>query len=182
MATSTETSARYRLDEHPAVVAAQARLGPLRDERRRLEAERARAWELTGADWRSDRPDPRLDAPEEERIGARQRLVELDRELAGLRVREIPAERALRAATDTARADGLRAVNEERRRVVARLASALARCEQVNREALALDERARAIGGVFVTPTGWHELREDTPTEATRLSAWKYAMASEGLL
>jgi hypothetical protein len=52
----------------------------------------------------------------------------------------------------------------------------------VNAELLVLDERARAVSAMYALQCGWHELREDSPTEATRLSAWRRSMREHKLL
>jgi hypothetical protein len=170
------------VETHPAVLGARAKLDPLREQRASLEAERRRAFALTGAaGWLSGAPDPRLTATEEERLLAQSRLAEIDLALLKLRAQEAPAARSLAAAVVAARRELLETVDVERRKAVAKLDEILARAARANAELLALDEKARAVAQHTV-PSGWHELREDSPTEATRLSAWRRSMREHKLL
>jgi len=166
---------------HPAVVAAEQALAPLRARRAALEQERTLAWRRGGSgNTFTDQP---IEHASEEEIGlARIRLPEIDIELRRLRAEEAPAERALRAATLQARTDLLAAVDVERRKVVARLDRKLREAEAVNAELIVLDEQATLVGGNFTALAAWPELMAERPTHQSRCSCWRTLMRAAGLM
>lgn len=170
------------IEEHPAVIEARKALEPIRADRKRLEAERAEAWSLSGrAPVRTD--DATLLFPRPEQlVGAQLRLDEIGNDLTRLRLRELPAERALAEAVALARRESLAAINARRRDLVQQLDKALKRAASINAELASADDDAQQVGGMSALRFSWHELTDETPMQQTRLAAWRASCRQHELL
>jgi hypothetical protein len=109
-------------------------------------------------------------------------MPEIDRELRLLRTKEAPAERALEAAKTQAREELAAAILERQRVAVVKLDRALAEAGRVNAEVAQLDEWAVAQLGSGAATFAWHELFDETPTTASRLSNWRRWAIEYGML
>ncbi len=169
MATTMTITAETQTDSHPLVTAAKQALAPVRTQRAALESESQRAWQLvqhtTGAVLE--------DAPLEALLHAQERVEQIPRELAALRIREIPLERAEARAVEQAKTEIGAAIDVQRRAMVAKLDAALTAAAKVNAELLRLDARAEQVGGTLAARFGWYELQQESPECDTRLHAWR---------
>jgi hypothetical protein len=169
------------IGEHPAVVAAEAAWEPLCHERQRLERERREAHGI-GAYVTEFTHEPTRHATEADLIRARLTLSRVDEQLRELRLKEIPAEDALREARRKAYEELAAAVRERQRAAVAKLDAALVAAKKANAEVAALDALAQQQLGNVGVMFAWPEFADETPVAASRLTTWRRFCASEGVL
>lgn len=125
-----------------------------------------------------------IDGPSASRVDvlrARARESTLRADLAEARVEIAEIEVALKAAEEVEREKRRAEFHRRKRPLVAALDEALSKAAAANAKLAALEEVERAaVGGGEVF--GWHELFDETPTNETRLAAWRRHASSHGLL
>lgn len=158
------------VNEHPAVVEAQAQMDALVEERRNMEEARAAAWRIVNGE---------TSATEAERLQARLTFDASDDQSRTFRLREIAAEEALAKAKAAAKEELTAAGVSALRPAVSALASAL------DAAAVANDRVTEVENELNVQPdlrVSWRELHAATPISASRLAAWRDYARHAGLL